>query len=137
MSNTFCLGAVFWITHSDRLAAHWGCRPADLTVTFCQDAVAFSAPGSPQGLLLSLFSLDAASSECLRQMCLPQHLFCQDAVSSPGHLGTFSQGVVFWKAILAEGHLLLSKEKNSVNEPPLSSLRKLKWEFVEFYSTGS
>jgi len=87
-------------------------------MTFCQDAVAFSAPDSRQGCLLSLFSLDAASSECLHKMGLLQHLFFQDAVSSAGHLGTFSQGVVFWKAILAEGHLILSKENNIVNEPP-------------------
>lgn len=87
-------------------------------MTFCQDAVAFSAAHSCQGHLLSLFSLDAASSECLHKMCLPQHVFFQDAVSSPGHLGTFSQGVVFWKAIRAEGYLILSKEKSNVNEPP-------------------
>lgn len=87
-------------------------------MTFCRDAVASSAPHSHQGRLLSLFSLDAAASECFYKVCLPQHLFFQDAVSSPGHLGTFSQGVVFWKAILAEQHLILSKENNNVNEPP-------------------
>lgn len=51
-------------------------------------------------------------------MCLSQHHFFQDAASSPGYLSTFSQGVVFWKAIVAEGHLILSKEKNNVNETP-------------------
>lgn len=86
-------------------------------MTFCPDAVAFLAPESHQGHLWSLFFLDAASSERLHKTCLPQHLFFQDAVSSPGHLGTFSQGVVFWKAILAEGRLILFKEKNNVNDP--------------------
>lgn len=51
-------------------------------------------------------------------MSFPEHLFFQDAVSSPGYLGTFSQGVVFWKASVAEGHLILTKEKNNISKTP-------------------
>lgn len=87
-------------------------------MAFCWEAVAFSAPDKHQGHLPSLFFLDAASSECLHKMSLSHHLFFQDVVSSPGYLGTFSQSVVFQKAIVAEGHLILSKEKNNINKTP-------------------